>query len=176
MEIEGKISRGWIHIDLLRINFFWRTREMNLAGVSEDFGPHSRSVVLYACQIFFYEKFFWTEFFLEQGSEIFSREARKIFGRKFLAENSVWDFRRKQNFFCLMSSRIFQKTEKDFFKTASKFFETDRKIFLKRIRIFFETKRFLVDGIKIFLKHIGIFLRQSIKIFYQGNLFRSENQ
>lgn len=88
VEIEGKISRNWIHIKLLRINFFGRTREMNLAGVSEDFGPHSRSVVLLRLPDFFFTKNFSLD-------EFFSGARHGIFFAslgKFLAENSVWDF------------------------------------------------------------------------------------
>ena len=118
VEIEGKISRNWIHIKLLRINFFGRTREMNLAGVSEDFGPHSRSVVLLRLPDFFFTKNFSGRiFFLEQGTEFFY-EPRKIFGRKFCLGFRMT----KADFFCLMPSRIFQKTEKEFFEKRIEIF------------------------------------------------------
>lgn len=55
---------------------------MNLAGVSEDFGPHSGSVVLLRLpDFFFYKKFFWTDFFQEQGTEFFFASLGKFFGR-----------------------------------------------------------------------------------------------
>lgn len=88
VEIEGKISRNWIHIELLRINFFGRTREMNLAGVSEDFGPHSGSVVLLRLPDFFLQKIFLDGFF--SGARLGNFFEEKL--GKFLAENSVCDF------------------------------------------------------------------------------------
>lgn len=82
VEIEGKISRNWIHIELLRINFFGRTREMNLAGVSEDFGPHSGSVVLLRLPDFFFTKNFSGRiFFRSKARNFFLRGSEKFFGR-----------------------------------------------------------------------------------------------
>ena len=50
-------------------------------------------------------------------------------------------------FFCLMPSRIFQKTEKDFLKTASDFLERGKEIF-------FEFKGDKIEFFVIFLFEI----------------------
>lgn len=142
---------------------------MNLAGVSEDFGPHSRSVVLYACQIFFYEKFLWTDFFLEQGSEFFWKEVWKIFGRKFCL-----GFRMTEaEFFCLMPSRIFQKTEKDFLKTASDFLERGKEIFFEtEWKNFWNASEFFRDRKKFFLvDRRKFFLKTYQNFFWDGKIF-----
>ena len=60
---------------------------MNLAGVSEDFGPHSRSVVLLRLPDFFLQKIFLDGFFSGARHGIFLRASEK-----FSAENSVCDF------------------------------------------------------------------------------------
>ncbi len=82
VEIEGKISRNWIHIELLRINFFWENEGdefgRSVRGFRTSFGV-GRSFTL--ARFFFYKKFFWTDFFQEQGTEFFFASLGKFFGR-----------------------------------------------------------------------------------------------
>ena len=83
---------------------------MNLAGVSEDFGPHSGSVVLLRLpDFFFYKKFFWTDFFQEQGTEFFC-EPRKIFWQDFCL-----GFRMTERIFLSDALKDFSKNGKRFF-------------------------------------------------------------
>ena len=144
---------------------------MNLAGVSEDFGPHSRSVVLYACQIFFLQKIFLDEFFSGARHGIFLRASEKFFGRI-----SALDFGwRKQNFFSdalkdfsKNGKRFFWKTHRNFLRDGKKFFSRQKEIFFWKCiwNFFWDEKKFFETEEILFLKMHRNFFRDGMKIFF----------
>lgn len=143
---------------------------MNLAGVSEDFGPHSRSVVLYACQIFFYEKFLWTDFFSGARLGIFFTRGSENFWQKILSgisdNGAIFLSDVAQGFF-KKRRKIFKKTHKNFWRRKEFFLRRKEKFFFETHQNFFETRRNFFKGTrgKIFLKNASKFL-ETKRIFW----------
>ena len=152
---------------------------MNLAGVSEDFGPHSRSVVLYACQIFFLQKIFLDEFFSGARHGIFLRASEKFFGRI-----SALDFGwRKQNFFSdalkdfsKNGKRFFWKTHRNFLRDGKKFFSRQKEIFFWKCiwNFFWDGKKFFLENESDFFKtvHWNFLSRKFISVWKSVNAVR----
>jgi len=91
---------------------------MNLAGVSEDFGPHSGSVVLLRLPDFFFTKNFSGRIFFRSKARNFFCEPRKIFWQDFCL-----GFRMTERiFFSDATQEFFKKTEKDFFEKRIEIF------------------------------------------------------